>query len=162
MDIHSDFNNNKVVYNLFVCYVAECNKIAGRRIINGPAPTVGTTGGRRKKRSRGEWEGEQNDNFFLEIYDIMKNEDVWSTFMTLVGTKIRQQLANTNRESNSYYGQVTNIVVDFKIAMMRAEELYNGGFKEDFYYYILDDIGKMLKLSKHQVLYFQLELNSSN
>ena len=155
MDVHVDFNNSKVVYNLYVCYAADSNNIAGRNVVQEPVRQATS----RKKRSRDEWEGEENDEFFKEIYEIMKNEDVWPTFMTLVGNKIRRQLASTNPESNSYYKQVENIVVDFKIALMRAESLYNRGMKEDFYYYLLDDVGRMLKLSKHQVLYFQLELS---
>lgn len=158
MDVHPDFQMSKVAYNLYVCYAKEKNSVAGRQIVN--LPLLGNVQRNRKKRTRDEWEGEENDDFFQEIYEIMRNEDVWTTFVTLIGTKIRNQLASTNPEMNSYYGQVMNIVVDFKIALNRAEEMYNRGYKEDFYYFILDDIGKMLKLSKHQILYFQLELTN--
>jgi hypothetical protein len=155
VDVHPRFQNSKVAFNLYTIYANDCNKRAGRNIL--PAPEVQQQ--RRKKRSRDEWEGEENDEFFQEIYEIMRNEDTWPTFLTLIGHKIREQMASTDHEHNSYYKQVENIIVDFEIMMMRAENLFRSGYLADFYYYILDDIGKMLKLSKHQVLYFQLELN---
>lgn len=155
INVHPDFSSYKIVYNLLVCFAEDRNKIAGRQLIN-VAPKTQS----RKKRSRDEWEGEQNDTLFKEIYEIMMNEDVWYTFNTLIGSKIRDQIASTSSEKNSYYDQVINIFVDFKIMIARAEEIFNKGTSEMFYYYMLDEVGKLLNMSKHQILYFQLELNN--
>ena len=156
VDVHPRFQNSKVAYNLYLVYTKDCNNRAGRQVMDCPVVEQRVS---RKKRSRDQWEGEENDEFFQEIYEILRNEDVWPTFLTLIGNKIRMQMASTDIEHNSYYKQIENIIVDFEIMMMRADQLYNSGHKEDFYYFILDDIGKMLNLSKHQILYFQLELS---
>lgn len=108
-----------------------------------------------RKRGRGEWEEESNDELFKEIYQILINEDTFATLRTLLMAKFHSLVASG--ENNEYYQQVLNIIVDFRFMVCQAERMFLDPIQQcDFYYYVVDDINTLLKRSKHPILLFHL------
>jgi hypothetical protein len=114
----------------------------------------------KRKRGRSEWEEETNDELFLEILQIMTNEDVFATFRTLLMESFRALVATKGDEQNQYYQQVLNIIVDFRTIICEAEQLFLIPTRQyDFYFYMVDDVCRFLQRAKHPILLFHLSLN---
>jgi hypothetical protein len=138
------YTRYSIINNIVRAYDTASNNV-GKRPLSVPTS---------RKRSRDEWEEEENDDIFNELFTILCNDGVFSTLRALVLACFYSTVARNS--DNHYYEQIVKIIVDFRFTIAHAEALYNGGDRQGFYFYIVDDLVTFLRRSKHTILLFQL------
>lgn len=114
-----------------------------------------------RKRSRDELEQDVDDTIFKEIVQELDYAELFPTFRTLVLERFYLLMAyNTEHE---YFPQICKIVDAFKHIISNADRLYFSNAesdKKELYYYLTDELKRLLYNSQQLILLFHLSAQS--
>lgn len=114
-----------------------------------------------KKRTRTEVVQEVDDTIFQEVVKELDYAELFPTFRTLVLEKFYILLAyNTNHE---YFEEISKIVHAFRHIINSADRLYNSvdeNDKKELYYYLTDELKRLLYGGQQMILLFHLSAQS--
>lgn len=114
-----------------------------------------------RKRSRDVIEREVDDTIFKEVVQELDYAELFPTFRTLVLERFYLLLSyNTEHE---YFPQICKIVDAFRHIISNADRLYYSGDesdKKELYYFLTDELKRLLYNSQQLILLFHLSAQS--
>lgn len=114
-----------------------------------------------RKRSREVIEREVDDTIFKEVVQELDYAELFPTFRTLVLERFYLLLSyNTEHE---YFPQICKIVDAFRHIISNADRLYYSGDesdKKELYYFLTDELKRLLYNSQQLILLFHLSAQS--
>jgi hypothetical protein len=123
-----------------------------------PNPTEQSTS---RKRSRNFMEQEVDDTIFKEVVQELDYAELFPTFRTLVLERFYLLLSyNTTHE---YFEHICKIIDAFKHIIYNADRLYystDENDKKELYYYLTDELKRLLYNSQQIILLFHLSAQS--